>query len=260
MARRFGRRKRPKVAWFPVFGGAPLAEATAGPTPGVSANIQVNTLLPNGDVFWDAQALTFDISEGAVAAQGDPNAKTLQDIIKGNEWRFRRLVGKAFISAATATVGATAYTLADVGLGFIVCDTDDDGAPRTDFNSVNPLSQDSMEDPWIWRRRWLLNPHGDIRWNTPVTTDTTNNAAAWGFPASTAGYGSVLDGPHIDAKSNRIIHRSERLFVVLAARKFNPQIGSVTAVADFEVNMLLDYRLLGSLRGSSYGNRGNTSR
>lgn len=261
MARRFGRRKRPRVAWFPVFGAAPILEDPAAPAAGLFSQIQLTTLEPNGSVVWDATALTFDISESATAAQADPDVRTLEDIVKGNEWRFRRLVGKALISAVSNTVGATATTLVDVALGFIVCDTDDDGSPRTDFNTVNPLAQDSMEDPWIWRRRWVLNPHGQITWPSGVGGGNyTNSAGLWGFPQTTAGYGSVMDGPHIDAKSNRIIHRSERLFQVLAARKYNPQIGSGTAVVDVDVNMLLDYRILGSLRGSAIGNRGNTSR
>lgn len=259
MARRFGKRRKPRVAWMPIFGGAAIPEAVSDPFPGIEAELEVDTFVPNGDIVWDAFPLTFDETEGASATQADPTKVTLRDLVQGNEWRLRRLVGKAFISAATATVGATAYSLADVALGFIVSKTYDDGSPMTDFSEVNPLSQNSMEDPWIWRRRWLLNPHGNLAWGSPITTDIRNNAAAWGFPQSTANYGSVADGPHIDAKSNRTIHRSERLFGVLAARKHNQGGGGVN-YADFQVKLLLDYRILGSLKGQTYGNRGNMSR
>lgn len=257
---RRSRKRRPRVAWFPIFGAAPITEATSNPAPGLEQVFEVDNFVPNGDVVWDATALTFDISEGAFAAQNDPNAKTLRDIIQGNEWRLRRIVGKAFIHVTSGTQGATAGTLADVALGFIVVKTDDDGNPTTDFSVVNPLAQDSMEDPWIWRRRWLLQPSGLHYPTVPNTGDLRNSYQYVQYPSTTAGYGSVMDGPHIDAKIGRRIHRSERLYSVLAARKWNPAIGTGTAVVDFRVTSLLDYRILGSLGSSSYGNRGNTSR
>lgn len=257
MARRL-KRRRPRVAWLPTFGGAIIPESTSSPFPGIESTLDVDTTLPNGDVAWDAFSLTFDETESAVNAQADPTKVTLRDIVQGNEWRLRRIVGKAFITALPDTVGAGAHTLADVGLGFIVCRTDDTGAPWTDFDEVNPLSQESMEDPWIWRRRWILNPSAFTP-NTARSTNAYNNPEWWGFPQTTVAYGSVADGPHIDAKSNRIIHRSERLFAVLAARKMNPQAPAV-AYQDFRIRMMLDYRLLGSLRSQTYGNRGNTSR
>lgn len=257
---RRSRKRRPRVAWFPTFGAVPLAEATSGPAAGVEQQFEVDTFVPNGDVVWDATALTFDVSEGSAQAQSDPNAKTLRDIIQGNEWRLRRIVGKAFIHATQGTQGASGGTLADVALGFIVVKTDDDGGPTTDFGVVNPLVQDSMEDPWIWRRRWLLQPAGQHFPTVPNTGDLRNNYNYIQYPSTTAGYGSVMDGPHIDAKIGRRIHRSERLYSVLAARKWNPNIGTGTPIVDFRVTCLLDYRILGSLGGSSYGNRGNTSR
>lgn len=247
---------------MPIFGGAAIPEAVSDPFPGIEVELSLDTFVPNGDIVWDAFPLTFDETEGASATQADPTKVTLRDLVQGNEWRLRRLVGKAFIHAATATVGATGTSLADVALGFIVSKTYDDGSPMTDFSEVNPLSQNSMEDPWIWRRRWILNPHGQtvqtVSSGFGVVTDIRNTPAMWGFPQSTAGYGSVADGPHIDAKSNRTIHRSERLFGCLAARKYNQ--GGAVPYADSEVKMLLDYRILGSLKGQTYGNRGNMSR
>ena len=165
---------------------------------------------------------------------------------------------KSLHQATPLNIGSATSSLVDVALGFIVCKTYDDGAPLTDFNEVNPLSQDSMEDPWIWRRRWLLNPQQGL---LPGVTNIagTNAPYTWQAPASTMGYGSVLDGPHIDAKTARVIHRQERLFGVLAARRYYNDV-TPTNELDQSVVMLLDYRLLGSLRGQAYGNRGNTSR
>lgn len=260
MARRFKRRK-PRVAWFPTFGGAPVPEGTSAPFPGVAAELELDGFVNSTDVVFDAQALTFDEGQGSVEAQADPTKRTLHDIITGNEWRLRRLVGKCFIWTSSANRGATVSPALDVAVGFIVCKTYDDGFPLTDFSEVNPLSQESMEDPWIWRRRWLLHPYGEIGSRAIVdqgNSDRRDSPEWWGFPASNVSYGSVADGPHVDAKSQRVIHRSERLFVVLAARRLYN--GGAVAIQDTRVDMLLDYRILGSLKGSSYGNRGNTSR
>lgn len=219
-------------------------------------------LSPSGAIHWDATGLTFDTTEDSETAQAETRHKTLQDIVTGNEWRLRRIVGKFFCAVGATYAGTTSIPLADVALGFIVSKTYDDGEPLTDFDEVNPLAQVSMEDPWIWRRRWLLGPSGDnySTWTNYEGTSADNRlyGPAMGFPPNNVAYGSVQDGPHIDAKTARVIHRSERLFVVLAARQFNWSAG--VDQADMRVTGLLDYRLLGSLRSSSYGNRGNASR
>lgn len=254
------RRRRPKVAWLPTFGFAGLVEDPAAPAPGIEVelNFPAGTATDPtvGGVLWDAFPLTFDETEGVENAQADPSKVTLRDLVIGNEWRLRRLVGKAFINVAHENQTGVAHPAYDVALGFIVSKTHDDGSPQTDFNSVNPLSQESMEDPWIWRRRWILHPDGEVA-NDPASS-TENSPQYWGFPRSNVSYGSVLDGPHIDAKSGRVIHRSERLYGVLAGKIYYA--GGAISVAGGHIRMLLDYRLVGSLRGSSYGNRGNTSR
>lgn len=252
---------------MPTFGGAPLedAEWTTNPWPGIQLELNlIQDDPPEDGVVWDAFPLTFDVSEEAVNAQSDPDKRTLRDIVQGNEWRLRRLVGKAFVSVSHGVQGSTLSPIMDVALGFMVCNTYDDGAPTTDFNEVNPLAQNSMEDPWFWRRRWLLHPYGHI-WpgliNQPAN-ETRGLPQYAGFPSNNVMYGSVADGPHIDAKTARVIHRSERLFGVLAARRYFQDTGTnpETPIQDTTVDLLLDYRLLGSLRGSSYGNRGNAAR
>lgn len=260
MARRLKRRK-PRVAWLPVFGAQPISEGVSNPWPGIEVELEIDDTVLDDDVVWDAFPLTFDTTQDAVSAQEDTNnQRTLRDIVEGNEWRLRRIVGKAFVGASHGVTGDAHTTLIDCALGFIVCKTYDDGAPVTDFNEVNPLAQDSMEDPWIWRRRWVLNPYFNEMQNQGgiLDTDTRNTPAFWGFPQDTTRYGSVADGPHIDAKTARVIHRSERLYGVFAMRRWARDRGLDWSTV--KARLLLDYRILGSLRGSSYGNRGNTSR
>lgn len=266
MARRFARRRKPRVAWLPVFGGSRIdAGEDAAPFPGIEASLSFPAGPPTKEVIWDAFPLTFDETESAAQTQADPTKVTLRDIVQGNEWKLRRIVGKAFISVGLTTPNDGFRPLYQVGLGFIVCKTYDDGAPLTDFNDVNPLSQESMEDPWIWRRTWLLSDANAATYGTFNNLNIASTAIipnTWRFPVNTALYGSVADGPHIDAKSQRRIHRSERLFGVLAMRRYwgTIDVSEVELVPDATCQLLLDYRLVGSLGAQSYGNRGNTSR
>lgn len=203
----------------------------------------------------DSFAVTFDATQSAELEQAQPSNSTLRDLVSGNEYRLRRIVGKYFATWLRNPEGTEANSppLIDVAAGFIVCRTDDDGVPTTDFEQVNPLVQDSAEDPWIWRRRWFLR--------TIVPPGTTNEFQAGAtFPGSTAGYGSVADGPHIDQKTARRIARQERLFFVQAARVYDIG-GSVTEFTlPGSVCTYLDYRILGSLISGSKGNRRNASR
>jgi len=254
MARRFARRRKPLVQWLPVFGdgGDETNEAAIG--------IRTELILSGdpAETRVDAVGLTFDYTDSAETAQaaGDDN-RTLRDLVAGSAYRLRRIVGKLFASWYNNSGDSIAARpdAIDYAAGFIVVRTDDNGNPYTDFEEVHPLSQDSADDPWIWRRRWFFGTlkAGDTPGGSP--------AKAWGssFPLSTATYGSVADGPHIDQKTARVIGRQERLFFVQAARVF-ATLNSGTFTQPGGVVSYLDYRLLGSLFSTTKGNRGNTSR
>lgn len=253
MARRFQRRRRRRVTWLPVFGNAPSGSTSEERAIGNSLQI---ALTGDGLIKWEATALTYDYTDSASFDQGSFE-KTLNDLTSGNEWLLKRIVGKYFASWWPTPEGSfgSAPPVIDVAAGFIVCKTDDSGNPTTNFDEVNPLVQDSGEDPWIWRRRWFIKPYGPAQ--LPVDQDTTWAA---GFPTNTAQYHSVADGPHIDQTTMRRIHRQERLFFVHAARSYAPlgQLSSYTTPGVLAA--LLDYRLLGSIAPRTSGNRGNASR
>jgi len=253
MARRFARRRKPLVQWLPVFGdgGNETNEAAVG----IRTSI---TLSGNpDDTRVDAVGLTFDYTDSAETAQaaGDDN-RTLRDLVSGSAYRLRRIVGKCFAAWTPNTEDSAINRpqVIDFAAGFIVVKTDDNGNPYTDFEEVHPLSQDSADDPWIWRRRWFL------RCSIPGT-NTTLPGQFWGqsFPGSTAGYGSVADGPHIDQKTARVVGRQERLFFVQAARTYRA-FGSGSFAEPGALDTFLDYRLLGSLMSTTTGNRRNASR
>jgi len=255
MARRFaGRRRRPLVQWLPVFGdgGNENNEASIG----VRSELQLSG--DPDEVRVDAFGLTFDYTDSAETAQaaGDDN-RTLRDLVSGSAYRLRRIVGKHFAAWYNNSGDSIAARpdAVDLAAGFIVVKTDDSGNPYTDFEEVHPLSQDSADDPWIWRRRWLLS--------TLRAGDSPGGVIGkvWGsaFPWATTDYHSVADGPHIDQKTARVVGRQERLFFVQAARVISAtQSGSFANPGGLFT--MLDYRLLGSLMSTTTGNRRNASR
>jgi len=254
VAYRTRRRRRPLVQWLPVFGDG--GNETNEQAIGIRTEIQLSGNPAETRV--DAVGLTFDYTDSAETAQaaGDDN-RTLRDLVSGSAYRLRRIVGKIFAAWYNNSGDSLANRpdAIDYACGFIVVKTDDNGNPYTDFEEVHPLSQDSADDPWIWRRRWFFGTlkQGD--------TPGGNPDKAWGgsFPSSTALYGSVADGPHIDQKTARVIGRQERLFFVQAARSF-ATFGAGTFSQPGGLITYLDYRLLGSLMSTTTGNRRNASR
>jgi len=262
VAFRTKRRRKPRVVWLPTFGAATSAFGeVVGGASGVSGTLNFDS----DEVVYDAFPLTFDSTKDPasvvteIPVLGQTYSPSLHDLVSGNEYRLRRIVGKIFISGTSDEDDDPAENsgLIDVAFGFIVIRTDDDGSPTTDFNEVNPLQQQSMEDPWIWRRRWLLNPYGNTR-AIDAANSGLNVPALNVYPNTTSGYGSAVDGPHIDQKTARVIHRQERLYGIVAARVF--QFGGDAQTSGKQIQYLLDYRLLASLRPSSSGNRRNASR
>lgn len=167
---------------------------------------------------------------------------SLHDRISGNAWSLQRIVGKAHLSciaAGAAQPSTEIWTNVLVQLGFLVARADDNVQAVCDLTGFesDPMQAANSQNPWIWRRQWVLgNPQGD---------DTSFRQR------STADYGSVADGPHIDSKVKRYIPREHRLWMVLSARGFNPLIG--TAVTDPDnvqpaVQGSVDLRVYGQLR------------
>jgi len=217
----------------------------------------------------DVQPVTFDYSDSASQEEG-VDFRSLQDLAQGNAYRLRRIVGKFHAAANINNNAETVIPTVDLAAGFMVCRTDDDGNILVEQAGISgdvtrgPLAQDGAEDPWIWRRRWLLStvPSGYV-FNDPNVANIAGDLFAYNtalgfqgqFPQTTAGYGSVQDGPHIDQKTARVISSNERLFFWVQGRLSNPSDNTNTA----DINWQLDMRLLASLR-QNVGNRRNASR
>lgn len=233
------RKRRPSVAWLPHV-----------------AHDQSGTRS-----FWyDTQAVGFtaatittsiyslvpDYPAEAIRAAG--TLPSLADF-EGSGYRLRRIVGKFFVGMSNAQPATGTSPIACmVSAGFIVLRVEEQtGAPLVaTANQYSPLDLDATRDPWIWRRNWILQ------------NDFSGYSAAiqgdWQFPRSNCDYGSVQDGPHIDAKTARRIGPEERLFFVVS----NETLGS-TSDDSGSIRYALDYRILASPI-KVMGNRRNASR
>lgn len=243
------RRRRRRGTWLPAVGTAiPGAEDGALPelqfTIGVAATLStiISPLLLDDTPDADA----------AVAA-----GSSLSDII-GSEYVLERIVGKLHASRVL-TLGVEnqdSEPAVLLGCGFFVARKNDDasgGGTDTPIGSASviernsnysPLELDTTREPWIWRRTWLLGNSGGIL-GFPDSAEQSQLVA--GLPSSTVGYGSVLDGPHIDSKVKRRIRSDDRLWFAVSTITFpvgaTPTVGIGTNVVG-----RLDYRTFGSLR------------
>lgn len=248
------RRRRFKGTWFPLY-GTPL-----GPSePGVEGQgINFNSIITqtDGSAATIVQQLTAD------EPLEDASSYALTDIVGSTEYALRRIVGKlslawAELSGEGVVLGAP--YIAKIAAGLLIARADDQdsryplGCPGVSFgstgdpdafNSFSPLALRTMREPWIWRRTWLLgNPVYD---GGPTPAPYTNGRNLI-VPSSNLWCGSVLDGPHIDAKTKRRCRQDERLFFAISAANW-PFEDSPQVERSLVFSWDLDVRIFGALR------------
>lgn len=236
MAFRRRRRKR-QVNWFPVQFEETTGES--GAFTGVQFEIPVEA---NGEFGLGVFPLTFDKPKEAAQFIADPDT-SLADAI-GSGYILRRLVGKLHMAMSQFQDEDPNFYAksALVGAGFLVARADGTGQSPVAAD-YNPLSPNTMREPWIWRRTWFLSnalnaPTDEIPWYQV-------------FPVSVQNQASGLDSGHIDAKTIRKVVDDNRLWFSIATLGWpetNPQ--------SFGGNVggWLDLRILGSLvRGRQQG-------
>jgi len=245
------RKRRTKYTWFPTIGTD--LDIAGAPDDVVSGQQITTVVLETGESQVDIFPVTIDEpKEGTDLLAAD----TLSTVI-GNEYILRRIVGKFFASMQPKrNVNGDPSTpqACLLGLGFFVARAADSaqnsqqpigsatiGERRQNYS---PLSTDCIREPWIWRRTWILTNPAFAALVTDPTAQQVQTVPL-GFPTSTSGYGSVADGPHIDAKTIRRIRQDERLWVSLATIMY--PLGTTTDQASLVVSYL-DFRLLGQLR------------
>lgn len=184
---------------------------------------------------------------------------------EGSAYRLRRIVGKIFVEYDMQAAAGGPFTCEAflVTIGFIILEVEPSlaflpkSATQTDYSTV---AMSNVRDPWIWRRSWIVG-------NSSIGT----TAVAGGAVATTLGGafspapnnnfavygGGVLDGPHIDAKTARVVRDDQRLSMVISIVRQSTT--SPVGANPANIVVTTDLRVLGSLRKQS-GNRHNASR
>lgn len=246
-------RRRTRYTWLPTLGTAG-PEATDDNSSGRSFNIDVPA---DGSSNVIISAITFDEPQ-----EGDDLSTNVPLVtVLGNEYFLKRIVGKLFAELEpTFNPQGDPSTPRNAlfGAGFFVARANDSsqgaaspiGSATLSERQENysPLGEEAIREPWIWRRTWVFGNDSQHqiqiqRARGGSTVSPINFATA---PPNNMLYGSVADGPHIDAKTARRIQQDERLWFVVAARTV-PGHEDVLDQGGV-INGYLDFRLLGALR------------
>lgn len=256
------RRRRPKVVWLPNIGEPGYSGDDLSANPSYIHNTSTVTL-GGGRIATLEFALFQDnpperLGLGAAAETAQWIRSGLANMVDYG-YKLRRIVGKLIV--AVGTPGEVPVLLEHSGLvvtaGLMVRRVDSDsGLAEATGTEANANALATVRDPWIWRRSWILR-NASLIANNPIFTGASDEVnAILACPPSTSQYGSVMDGPHVDAKTSRVVGPDERVFLDLTLRIPYRDVGSPT---DWDVSTFFDYRGLATLR-TNQGNRHNASR
>lgn len=197
-------RKRNRATWFPILGFDTAAAAAGGLSTvdvrqtAVAAsgapNVIVIPIIPDIDIPPEQNQL----SGGRVAG-------SLRDYVEGQSCIIERVVG-SIQHSLEASQAKVAKQRIIVCSAVAIVPTSDDGTgdPAVSAEELDPLRADNSQQPWYWRRVWVL---GDGGFNDPVDVETN-------FPQNNL-FGSVAEGSKIDTKGvKRVIRREERIFLI----------------------------------------------
>lgn len=257
------RRRRNRGTWFPNLGTGVLDQRN------YSGREFVGVCPADGTFQTTVSPLTLDKPTDLDFVSAD---ERLASII-GSDYVLQRLVGTVFVSRQGIQQEEQAQTLdvapaVQVYCGFFVAranDASSGGGPDTPIGSAtpdeindnySPMELDTVREPWIWRRSWIL---GSVFANGTINTQKPFAGSLVGqpptpqlvgtYPCSNVFYGSVADGPKLDSKVKRRVRQDDRLWFVVSIRNAFGLVG----VEGFEASVFvdLDYRIFGSLRKAS---------
>jgi len=248
------RKRKTRYTWLPIRNGRTFGEESAD----AAYQDFILDIPINGDVVVGVTPVVADTPQGTITTT---ETEGIGEII-GNEYVLKRIVGKCFVSwtNTNATSGAVGIDVLEdaavlVTAGFFVAraevgNPDQPIALGESQILYNPQSAFLTRQPWIWRRSWILGTGGfgpglseDIGTTFPQG-GVFRGRGSW--PINNAGYGSVQDGPHIDAKTGRRIRLEERLWFAFSGSLLNG-IGTEASMVP-QIEVTLDARYLGALR------------
>lgn len=240
------RRKGSRGTWFPVNGESWNAGETSwydASANWTSAFLDVDK--GNGPVQWiipivpDSTKFISDLS----------TSQTLRDYVEGQDWLLKSLVGNIHIFGiksgnTTAFNPSSWWTHIQVAAGFFVARASDSQTgqqfPDLQTPEYDPLNGNNIQDPWIWRRNWIIdNPANIVQIETGHTSDYS--------VVSNRDYADT-NGPFFQTKSARRIRREERLWFTLSAIGWDGERAFVDG-AEFQpsVKANLDVRVFGKM-------------
>lgn len=244
------RRRRNRGTWFPTIGN----QLIEGPPTTTVSGRPFSFFLESGNIVTAISPVTFDFP---IESDFTSENNSLADII-GSEYVLQRLVGKIFAHRFSDAVSGDTHPAIYFGAGFFVAranDFDSGGGSDQPIGSASqqeqndnysPLTVENTREPWIWRRTWVLGSAKGRSAGGGLERFTTTEIPA-AYPASTALYGSVADGPHLDSRVKRRVSQDNRLWFVVSATAF--PIGTTFAgTTSLAVTGIADFRIYGSLR------------
>lgn len=263
------RRRRRRFQWFPILGAQ-------DPNEGGTDDLNGRVFAVPVDGSGTTNAIIFPLVPDV---QTDPdNANLVQAGMLINalstDYLIERIVGSCFVSAAAPAddVNTNFPKVIQCGVGLFVARQADEqtgGGPDVPIaattagevlENYNVLSNDTSRSPWMWQRTWILSTGrpitpfavGDGHFTPAVTfAPGTGTPVLNPAPQTNMQYGSVMDGPHVDCKTNRRVRSNERLWCIAAARSLDrllnlPQNPTVGAFSDMKG--VISIRVLGATR------------
>lgn len=255
----YRRRRRPKYTWFPTAGTVVPAVGNQQEFVQSPTTIQMAV---GGNV--NIAHTVFPLVPPDTPREESDELQVLNDVV-GNEYKVERIVGNFFgtVYGEAAVAGVPPAIMLAFGIFVARADGTTPTEPAGAQGSVdessrnfNPLDNQTIREPWMFRRTWVLGTRGDNANGNILGTDVvTTQGRAWGnFPATTAGYSGIRQGPHFDVKSKRRIRQDDRLWGVVAACSA-PILWPQGEGGGYRVEAIIDYRVLAGLRRAK--NRSN---
>lgn len=242
------RRRGPRVVWLPVDINNRLGAPSPATTFLDSAHFSFSLTGVASGVNPSTDAIPLVKDSESTSAQLDVDA-TLADIASSG-YRLRRIVGKVVVLIAQGVaVQPEDPSLYQVTVGIIVLKVDVQGVnPASPVTGYSPEILNSVSDPWVWRRSWVLQDQEGAATVGSLLRAPRSNIENYS--------GGNSDASHLDQKTARNVGSEERLFLVGTCRGLD---GQPQAVNPGAVSIVGDLRMLGTMR-ANLGNRGNSSR
>lgn len=247
------RKRRARVVWLPPDPYKRVGQGETTITSSDQCAIGEYTILPPGGqgnyggavipLIGDRPGTENLIIGGTGTGLGGSNPATFSDLYNSG-YRLRRICGHIFTACDQED-----FQDPTVNNNFLVTAAlqvmEADRGAALDAAEGAPDIYQTVDNPWIWRRTWMLTNYV----NALAATKQT-----WGVVSNVQGAASLREGSFMDQKTIRKVGPDHRLFLCLQVTNID---GEANGLA--RIRFWWNLRVLGSLM-TNLGNRGNSSR